>query len=170
VTRRKVLLGFILVHLPLVIGIYLGTSILPDYIVTRQQHLQQTNFFLTGDKSLITNPQQLRIAEDCQIFLQALVEEYDSKLNAIAEKGYAEYQSLKASNPDYSPYNLAGKYLGKIDSLEKSCRTKLNQYLKQSNLSPELVKQARYTYQIKKASIKQELYDMVKKDSSLRSE
>lgn len=163
-TRNKILLCLILVHLPLVVGIYIGTSILPDYIATRQEHLKQTNFFLTGDKSLITSPQELTCAEDFQIFLQALIDEYDSKLNAIAKEGYAEYQLLKNNNPDFSPYALVGKYLPKIDSLENNCRTKLNQHLKHSNLSPKLTKQARDTYQIKKTRIKQELYERAKKE------
>ncbi|WP_066633712.1 hypothetical protein [Desulfolucanica intricata] len=164
-SRRKILFIFILIHIPLAFGIYAGTFLLPNYMDARQAHLKQTNYFLTNNKTLITDSRELILAESCKAFLANLENEYKSSLETLAQDAYQEYTARKAKDPDFSAYDLAAKYLTKLNKLDKHSETKLNNYLnnmeqelRDNNLSTELIKQAQYAYTIKMRQIKNDFY------------
>ncbi|MTI80437.1 MAG: hypothetical protein FH758_06055 [Firmicutes bacterium] len=168
-SRQKILFLFILIHIPLAAGIYAGTFLLPDYMEARQEHLKQTNYFLTDNNNLIKNNRELIIAQKCNAFLEDLQNEYKSKLEALGKDAYLEYKEQKVADPNFSVYNLAGKYLNKLSRLDNHCRTKLNNYLntmdrelKANNLSTKLIEQAKFAYRIKKGQIKNNFYNKAK--------
>ncbi len=166
--RGKIIILFIAVHLPLVLGIYLGT-VLPGYIETQKVKQWQANFFLNNNE-IIEVPQQmeqreLAIARKYRALIIEVEDNYYQGVSKLTRSAYREYQALKAKDPNYSPYSLASKYLPRLRLLEKNCDRDFSRYMIQmekelqaNSLPLDLIKQARYAYQLKKQDIKKEFY------------
>lgn len=166
--RSKIIILFIAVHLPLALGIYLGT-VLPGYVEAQKGKQRQANFFLNNNK-IIEVPQQmeqreLTIARKYQALIIEVEDNYYKGVSKLARSAYQEYQALKAKDPNFSPYSLASKYLPRLRLLEENCDRDFSRYMIQmenelqaNSLPLDLIKQARYAYQLKKQDIKKEFY------------
>ncbi|AGL01046.1 hypothetical protein [Desulfoscipio gibsoniae] len=167
--RNKIIILFIAVHLPLVLGIYLGT-VLPGYIEAQKVKQQHANFFL-NNKEIIKLPKQMEqreliIARKYKVLIIEVEDNYYEGVSELARSAYQEYQALKAKDPNYSPYSLASKYLPRLRLLEENCDRDFTRYIAQmekelqvNSLPLDLIKQARYAYQRKKQDIKREFYN-----------
>jgi hypothetical protein len=156
---------FVLVNLPIALGIYMGTAAIPDYIETRQEEVRLDNYFLTPDSQTGQTPAESSAALKCEGIMDSSLTDFSQGLAGLGHSAYAEYKELKAVNPEASPYDLAGRYMHKLRLLEKECDTFFNsqimsieQDLPADSPEMELLEQARYAYAEKKMSIKREFY------------
>ncbi len=175
--RDKIIILFIVVHLPLILGIYLG-SVLPGYIETQKIKQRQANFFLNNNE-IIEFPQhmeqrELTIAIKYRALIIEVEDNYYKGVSKLARSAYREYQALKAKDPNYSPYSLASEYLLRLRLLEENCDRDFSKYMTQmgkelqaNSLPLDLIEQARYAYHLKKQNIKKAFYSNGQKLQSL---
>lgn len=161
----KIAALFVLVNLPIVLGIYMGTSAIPDYMEARQEEIRQDNYFLTPGSHTNQTPEESAVAHTCQEVMDSALNDFHQGLAELGQSAYTEYKELKAVDPEATPYDLASKYLNKLNLLEKECDTSfyshimsIEQNLPANSLETELLEQVRYAYASKKMSIKKEFY------------
>ncbi|MTI83718.1 MAG: hypothetical protein FH756_07395 [Firmicutes bacterium] len=166
--RFKTLLLFF-VYLFIALTIYFGVTFVPK-METKRTRMEQQNYFLGLQTGLISSPTEKVITRNCKSFITELESGFRQELTRMATNAYREYQTLKAENPETSPYSLAGKYMRKVRLLEEKYDSRFEDYIdgmerkfKSKSLSIELVDHARYAYHTQKRNIKQEFYNKGKK-------
>ena len=167
--RYKIPFLMFSVYLFIAIIIYSGIVFMPE-IETKRTRMEQKNYFLGQQTDLITSPVEQVIAQNCKSYMTELENNFRQELNNMGSTAYQEYQTLKAKDPNTSPYSLAGKYMRKLRHLSEEYDSQFENYikimeqeLKSKSLSLELVDHAKYAYRAKKRSIKQEFFNKGKK-------
>lgn len=165
----KILIFFILVNLPLALGIYMGASVIPDYLNSQREKNIQSNYFLAQNSGMISEitlgEKEMAAAQQCRAIMEESLSDFRLGITDLGRSAYAEYQQIKTENPEASPYGLAGKYMNKLSLLEKSCDSQMYSQLdaiaatfQDEPVTLDLVEQARYAYSEEKMMIKKEFY------------
>jgi len=168
--RSTIIFFCILVTIPLILAIYLGSSVIPHYMETKKEDLTQNNFFITSNQETIQNQKELIIARKYKAIFDELEGNFRKDLIELGQSAYQEYKNRKAEDPDFSPYSLAGKYLNTMNQLEEKYDNTFNNHmngmeeeLKANSLPTDQIEKAQYAYQENKEKIKQELLSVGKK-------
>ncbi|GBF33814.1 hypothetical protein DCCM_2925 [Desulfocucumis palustris] len=154
-----------LVNLPLALGIYMGTSVIPGYLNSHRENIIQSNYFLAQNSKITLNEKETATARQCSAIMEESLNDFRLGIKDLGQSAYAEYHQIKLENPEASPYILAGKYMNKFNNFEKSCDSKMHSRLdaiaaaiQNDRGGLNLVEQARYAYTEEKKVIKKEFY------------
>lgn len=96
----KILILFLLVNLPLALGIYMGTSAIPDYLDSHREKIRQSNYFLAQSSEITLDEKGMTAAQQCRNIMEEALGNFRLGITGLGQAAYKEYKKIKAENPE----------------------------------------------------------------------